>query len=293
MSRRPKKEREIPIDLPHLIQSAYPNLPENQRKVADVLLQRIREVPFMSVIDLEDLSGTSKATVVRLAQSLGFSGYFELRDRIREGAQSEISGAEVAPLLSRESDEETLTAVALQDVKNINQTIAQIDREVFARVAGMFLKAAHVYTFGLGISSLLARVLSYSLNQVAVRSTPFAHEHETFFEQIHQVTPSDVAVAFSFHPYSRETIDTAQALASKRVPVIAVTDRVTSPVSFVSKAVLPIASQNLLFTNSISAISVLINALTTEVARRSKDRATGNLRETEKLLQQAGHYFNE
>jgi DNA-binding MurR/RpiR family transcriptional regulator len=196
-------------------------------------------------------------------------------------------------LLSGEGGKETLTAVARQDVKNINQTVAQIDRAVFVRVAGLFLKATHVYTFGLGISSLLAKMLSYSLNQVAVRSTPFAHEHETFFEQIHQVIPSDVAVAFSFHPYSRETIDTARVLASKGVPVVAVTDRITSPVCFVSKAVLPIASQNLLFTNSISAVSVLTNALTTEVALRSKDRATDNLRETEELLQQAGHYFTE
>ncbi len=293
MPRKGKGEREIPIDLPLLVQSAYPHLPENQRKVADVLLERIREVPFLSVIELEDLSGTSKATVVRLAQSLGFSGYHELRERLREGAQSEISDAGTFPLLSEETDEETLTTVARQDVQNINQTIAQIDREVFARVTEMFLTASRVYTFGLGISSLLARVLSYSLNQVAVRSTPFAHEHETFFEQIHQVTPADVAVAFSFHPYSRETIDTAHALAAKGVPLVAVTDRVTSPVSFVSTAVLPIASQNRLFTNSISAISVLINALATEVALRSKNRATDNLRKTEDLLQQAGHYFTE
>jgi len=293
MARKTKRDQEAPIDLQDLIQSAYPGLPENQRKVADVLLQRIREVPFLSVIDLVGLSGISKATVVRLAQSLGFSGYLELRERVRQAAQSEISGGETFPLLSRESDEETLTAVARQDVKNINQTIAQIDRAVFARVSGMFLKASHVYTFGLGISSLLARVLSYSLNQVAVRSTSFAHEHETFFEQIHQVSTADVAVAFSFHPYSRETIDTASALAAKGVPVIAVTDRLTSPVSFVSKAVLPIASENLLFTNSISAVSVLINALTTEVALRSKRRATENLRETDELLQRAGHYFTE
>ncbi|MBK7256508.1 MAG: MurR/RpiR family transcriptional regulator [Ignavibacteriae bacterium] len=293
MTRKSKGERETPIDLPLLVQSAYPHLPENQRKVADVLLERIREVPFLSVIELEGLSGTSKATVVRLAQSLGFSGYHELRERVREGAQSEISEARTFPLLSEETDEETFTTVARQDVQNINQTITQIDREVFARVTQMFLTASRVYTFGLGISSLLARVLSYSLNQVAVRSTPFAHEHETFFEQIHQVTPSDVAVAFSFHPYSRETIDTAQALAAKGVPVVAVTDRVTSPVAFVSTAVLPIASQNRLFTNSISAVSVLINALTTEVALRSKNRATDNLRKTEDLLQQAGHYFTE
>lgn len=293
MAKNTKRERSVPFDLRSLIQSAYPGLPENQRKVADVLLQRVREVPFLSVNDLGDLSGTSKATVVRLAQSLGFSGYLKLRERLREGVQSELSGAERLPLLSGEGGKETLTAVARQDVKNINQTVAQIDRAVFVRVAGLFLKATHVYTFGLGISSLLAKMLSYSLNQVAVRSTPFAHEHETFFEQIHQVIPSDVAVAFSFHPYSRETIDTARVLASKGVPVVAVTDRITSPVCFVSKAVLPIASQNLLFTNSISAVSVLTNALTTEVALRSKDRATDNLRETEELLQQAGHYFTE
>jgi DNA-binding MurR/RpiR family transcriptional regulator len=293
MTRKQKKEREHPIDLPLLVQTAYPDLPENQRKVADILLQRIREVPFLSVIELEKLSGTSKATVVRLAQSLGFSGYLELRERVREDVQSEITDGLTYPLLSGETDEETLTTVARQDVQNINQTITQIDREVFARVTTMFLKANRVYTFGLGISSLLARVLAYSLNQVAVRATAFAHEHETFFEQIHQVTPADVAVAFSFHPYSRETIDTAQTLARKGVPVVAVTDRVTSPVSFVSKAVLPIASQNLLFTNSISAVSVLINALTTEVALHNKGRATGNLRETEELLQQAGHYFTE
>ena len=196
-------------------------------------------------------------------------------------------------MLSGDSGEETLTAVARQDVENISQTIAQIDRAVFVRVAKLFLKATHVYTFGLGISSLLARMLSCSLNQVAVRSTPFAHEHETFFEQIHQVSPLDVAVAFSFHPYSRETIDTARALASRGLPVVAVTDRITSPVSRVSKAGLPIASKNLLFTYSISAVSVLINALATEVALRSKDKATSNLRETEELLQQAGHYFIE
>jgi DNA-binding MurR/RpiR family transcriptional regulator len=293
MARKAKRERSAPLDLRSLVQSAYPNLPDNQRKVADVLLQRVREVPFLSVNDLEDLSGSSKATVVRLAQRLGFSGYLELRERLREGVQSELSEREGLPLLSGKSSEDTLTAVARQDVKNINQTIAQIDPAVFARAAGLITKAARVYTFGLGISSLLAKMLSYSLNQVAVRSMPFGHEHETFFEQIHQVGPSDVAIAFSFHPYSGETVDAARALMSKGVPVVAITDRITSPVSFVSKAVLPIASQNLLFTNSISGISVLINALTTEVALRSKDRATRNLRETEKLLQQAGHYFTE
>lgn len=293
MAGKRRNAQAAPIDLKGLIQSAYPNLPENQRKVADVLIQRLREVPFLSVIDLQDISGTSKATVVRLAQNLGFSGYLELRDRVRENAQSEASSAEPFPLLSGESTEEILTAVARQDVKNITQTVAQIDRKTFIKVADMILKATRVHTCGLGISSLLANMLSYSLNQVAVRSTSFGHDHETFFEQLHQVGRSDVVVAFSFRPYSLETVDTARVLSSRGISVVAVTDRVTSPISLVSKATLPIVSQNFLFTNSISAVSVLINALTTEVALRSKRRATDNLRKTEALLHHAGHYFKE
>ena len=91
MAEKVQKERSVQVDLRSFIQSGYPGLSDNQRKVADVLLQRVREVPFLSVNDLGDLSGTSKATVVRLAQSLGFTGYLELRERLREGIQSEIS----------------------------------------------------------------------------------------------------------------------------------------------------------------------------------------------------------
>jgi DNA-binding MurR/RpiR family transcriptional regulator len=288
---RGSKKRRGSTDLKALIQAKYPELPENQRKVADFLLQHIREAPFLSVVDIEERSGASKATVVRLAQNLGFSGFLEMRERLIEGVQSQMRITEMFPLLSKTSREETLTAVAHQDVKNINQTINQLDRRVFTDVAQMILKASHVYTLGLGISSLMSRILAYSLSQVAIRSTPFMHDYETFIEQIHVLVPSDLLIAFSFPPYSKETIEVVKAAADRKVPVVAVTDKVTSPVSFYAARVLPIVSQNMLFTNSFSAISVVINALTTEVALRNKVKAMKNLKESEKMLEQNGHYY--
>jgi DNA-binding MurR/RpiR family transcriptional regulator len=47
----------------------------------------------------------------------------------------------------------------------------------------------------------------------------------------------------------------------------------------------------MLFTNSFSAISVIINALTTEVALLNKAKALKNLKESEKLLERTGHYY--
>jgi len=278
--------------LKELIHARYPSLPENQRKAADFFLLHIREVPFLSILEIEKRSGTSKATIVRLAQSLGFSGFLELRTKLMEGVQSALQFDDRFPLLEG-SDKEALSIVARQDVKNINQTISHIDRETFGDVAHLILSARQVYTLGLGISSLMAQVLAYSLRQVAVRASPFIHDHGTFMEQLLFAGPSDVLCAFSFPPYSKETIDVVAAAAQRKIPVIAITDKPTSPITFFSKKVLAIRSQNILFTNSFSAISVVINALSTEVAMRNKEKAIRRSKEIDQLLTNSGHYAVE
>jgi DNA-binding MurR/RpiR family transcriptional regulator len=278
------------LDLKALIKLRYPALPANQRKIADYLLHHIREAPFLSVVDLERKSGVSRATIVRFSRSLGFGGFLAFRSRLLDDLQSQMSATDIFPLPDRDDLKETLTLVAQQDVRNINQTISHLERDTFTEIATMILKAGRVYTAGLGISSLMAQILAYSLNQVAIRAIPFVHDYETFIEQLAFVTPHDVLIVFSFPPYSRETIDLARIASGRRVPIIALTDRVTSAVSFHAVKTLAIRSHNMLFTNSFSATSVVINALATEVALRNKDKATRMQRQIDKFLRQTGHY---
>jgi DNA-binding MurR/RpiR family transcriptional regulator len=289
MTRRGRAARGA-VDLKDVIHARYPSLPDNQRKVADFLLQHVREAPLYSVVAIERECGVSKATVVRFAQNLGFSGFLELREILRKGVQSELRLQDHLPLLIRSNGTETLSAVAHQDVRNINQTINHLDRKTFTEVTQLILKAGQVYTFGLGISSLMSEILSYSLNQVAVRSRPFLHGSQTFVEQLGLVTKKDLLIAFSFPPYSRETIDVAQAASERQIPLVAITDKHTAPLTFFAEKVLPIRSQNMLFTNSISAISVLINALTTEVAKRNRTRVVAMQEDTHRRLTAGGHF---
>jgi DNA-binding MurR/RpiR family transcriptional regulator len=288
--KRKRKAEAGKFDLEELVQSKYPSLPENQRKVADYLLHNIREIPFLSVIDIERRSGTSKATIVRLAQSLGLSGFQEMRSRLLEDVQSAIQQSDQFALLTRKDSQDTLSAVARQDVKNINETIKHLDKDTFRLISSMILKASHVFTLGLGISSLMSKILAYSLNQVAVRATPLTHDFETFLEQLPFLVPSDLMIAFSFPPYSKETVDAVKSASQQGIPIVAITDKLTSPVTFYSKKVIPVRSQNMLFTNSFSAISVVINALTTEVALRNKSKATKMANEVDALMESSGHY---
>jgi DNA-binding MurR/RpiR family transcriptional regulator len=68
------------------------------------------------------------------------------------------------------------------------------------------------------------------------------------------------------------------------IKVISITNAEASPITFYSKANLIVKSENMLFTNSFAAISVLINAIATACAIKDKQRAKKVLKESEEIM---------
>lgn len=60
------------------------NFTNHEREVAQYILKNADKVPGMSSAELAEASFTSKATVVRLSQKLGLTGYQELRLKLVE-----------------------------------------------------------------------------------------------------------------------------------------------------------------------------------------------------------------
>jgi DNA-binding MurR/RpiR family transcriptional regulator len=96
---------------------------------------------------------------------------------------------------------------------------------------------------------------------------------------------NDLLIAFSYPPYSKETIDACEYAASKGISIISVTNKEASPVTFFSKINLVVKSKNMLYTNSFAAISVIINAIATECAMKNKTRAEKTLKESNRLTE--------
>ena len=88
----------------------------------------------------------------------------------------------------------------------------------------------------------------------------------------------------SFPPYSKETIDMAKFVYGSDIKVISITNKLSAPATFYSNLSLIVKSENMLFTNSLSAISVLINAMATECALRDKKRAKRMLHKSSDIV---------
>jgi DNA-binding MurR/RpiR family transcriptional regulator len=268
------------------IQSKFEELPKNQRKIANYFIDNIDKVSFSNVHDISLATGASVASVVRFAQRIGFSGYSELREAISDSLQYHLSNPENFSLFDkRKIEKDILTSVADLDIKNINDTLNIIEREVFDEAISMILKSKRVFTAGLGISYLLAEILAYQLNQVAVDSSAFKNNYCTFHEQIPFLNKKDLIILFSFPPYSKDTIEAAKIASERKINLIAITNREASPITFFSKVNLIVHSDNMLFTNSFAAISVIINALATSVALKNKAKTKLLQRETTELVE--------
>lgn len=268
------------------IKGKYNSLPRNHKKVADYFVDNFDRIPFLNVQDIAKSTGTSVASVVRFAQRVGFEGFSEVRDAIAETFQDQINNKVIFPLFDKHTaDEDLLTEVANVDIANINATLNIIERKTFNDVINRILKADRVFTAGLGISYLLAEILAYQLTQVGIDSSVLKHTHTVFHEQVLFMNKRDLLIVFSFPPYSKETVEVSSFAKERGIGVIAVTNKHASPVTFYTKANLIVKSENMLFTNSFAAISVLINAIATACALKKKNRAQKILKETEEIME--------
>ncbi|HSL87913.1 MAG TPA: MurR/RpiR family transcriptional regulator [Ignavibacteriaceae bacterium] len=268
------------------IKGKYNSLPRNHKKIADYFIDNFDKIPFLNVQDIAKSTGTSVASVVRFAQRVGFEGFSEIRDAIAETFQDQINNKVIFPLFDKNTaDDDLLTEVANVDIANINNTLNIIERKTFDYVINRILKADRVFTAGLGISYLLAEILGYQLTQVGIDSTVLKHTHTVFHEQVLFMNKKDLLIVFSFPPYSKETVEVSAFAKEKGIDVIAITNKQASPVTFHTKANLIVKSENMLFTNSFAAISVLINAIATACAIKKKSRAQKILKETEEIME--------
>lgn len=272
-------------DFRALVREHFDSLPPQQQSVAEFLVERIREVPFLSIPELAERSGASEATVVRFAQRIGYSGFSGLKMDLLEALREQVvprSGG--PPLPSRTDDVESLQAVARQEMQNIQRTLEEVDREEFRKATTALFKADHVYSFGLGISSYFAELLTYLMAQIGLRATTLSTRFSSHLEQLVPLRPTDLLVVFSLPPYSKPTLEILENVAERGIPNVAICDRVTAPAASIADRILTVRSDNLLFTNSFAAMATLLNALTTEIAVRHQDHAFEALSAINRIL---------
>ena len=152
------------------------NLTPLERDVADYILAHLDEVAQLSASGLGKASYTSKATVVRLSQKLGLSGYPELKlQLVAELNQRQRLDQLLAsePITSQSSYEDILqTLPALYD-KAMTNTRFSLKQDGITRLIHKLQHASAIHLYGVGISYAAAQAAAFKWSTLGLECTAF------------------------------------------------------------------------------------------------------------------------
>lgn len=273
-------------DLVQRIESHAATLPRAERQVAEVVLADPRVAAFATVAELGRRAGTSGATVVRLAERLGYDGWVGLQAEARAALDQQLRPAAVRIREATRGD--VLEQTAAREAANVHATLGAVDRTAFSNATSLLAdgkRAVHILAGDAeaGIGALLVAALDLLRPGVqSVKGSPPA-----VTRALAHARPADVLIAIDLRRYERWVLETASSAADRGLEVIAITDSVLSPLARVSSATFVVTAEGAGPFDSHVGTLALGNALATGVARRIRRAAADRLDRVERAWLEA------
>ena len=177
----------------------------------------------------------------------------------------------------------TLAEVTRRDGENLRRLLQMVDQATLAAATRMLEDAHHRVILGRGVSHVMSLILGFYLTQAGLPS--IAAIPSDFSNQVANLGAKDLLVVLSFFPYSREAVDTAIFARESGIPVLAFSDRADSPLKPYADILIPVPSEDLLFSCSITTFAALAHAFAIVVASSDQAGTLKRLKAADKVAQ--------
>ena len=269
-----------PTSTPDLVAAVSRDLTPTERRIAREVLDEPTLLAFGTVSDLASRVGTSRPTIVRFANKLGFDGYTQLQRHVR----SDLSHRLARPSERIRHDKK----VALPARAAVNNALASVFKATegarLAALAKPVVRAANVWILSGETSQAGAHALHSGLSMVrpGVRSL----EEHSFGTDLSDAGPQDAAVVFDFFRYRRQVSNATRVFADAGVAVVAITDSPLSPLVEMAATWCEIEVPAIgPFDSSVPAVAIA-ELLVSHVAKSLHQEATARIDRIEALWEE-------
>jgi DNA-binding MurR/RpiR family transcriptional regulator len=270
------------------IAGRYDILSKRMQQVARFVLEHPNNVAIETVAVVARRAGAQPSTVVRFANTFGYSGFSEMQRVFQSSLLSDVPSYTERVRQSQLLDETTTESdpkMILQEfcganVASLRHLENVISAEALSRAVALIEKANVVHVVGVRRSFPVAAYLSYALSLAERRTHLLTGLGGQLPEQAKLSAMGDVLIAVSTHPYADETVSVVEAMAARGIPVIAITDSVLSPISRHAKVSFEVHDAELRGFRSQTAALCLAQSLVISVAmQRAPTPSTASKRE--------------
>ena len=196
----------LPASIDERIDAALASMPPAEQRMASYFRAQKESVLLSSAAEIAQRAGTSDATVVRTAKSLGFEGLSELRQALL----SDLTSRGPEGRLSRTLDDvDKEPGGALSHVLRVHRETLEVMASSefaasFENALRLLSRAKSRFVFGIGPSGSVAEYASLQLNRLGLRSTAMTSSGVALADTLMNVQEGDVVVLIAYAPMYRE-----------------------------------------------------------------------------------------
>jgi len=217
----------IVANLRDRVQDHFAVLTRVQKDLIQKILMDYEEYIFLSVDEAARQTGVHKSTLVRLAQSLAYDGYTELRSDLQDLYRQEITPGEKLGRTLADVDEANLYQQVVEtEMLYLKDSLKTVANGQVHEAAQLIRGAEKVFICGRGPQGPLAELFAFRLRRFGLDVRAIVEEGRAILEMLQLLTGDDVLVLFDFLVVPQEHRNAISLAQEVGCPVILITDTV-------------------------------------------------------------------
>lgn len=212
-----------------VISDVLPKLKGSAQKVAQFILNSPQETINLTITELGTRAGVSEASIVRFAQSLGYSGFHALKIRLAEDIVSPMLIVH-EDLMPDDGAATSVQKAMTAGLRSLEDTIHILEMPVLESAIQALCNARQIELFASGNSIPMAMDLNFRLTKIGLHSR-FSVD-PTMQEMYASLTsPEDVAMGISHTGSSKDTVYALELAKQRGARTICITNHSDSPLT--------------------------------------------------------------
>jgi DNA-binding MurR/RpiR family transcriptional regulator len=277
------------------LEAAYQDMSRQQRRAARYVLNTPTEIALYPLRQVAARAGVGAATMVRLANSMGFASYNAFRELFREDVRAgadRFYGSRAETFISRRNGFDALHRATGETLaRSIQEAFDAAPPAEFAAAGRTLARARRIYVLGLRSNYAVAFYFHYVLRTFLANVVLLEDRMDMLIDELGDIGKRDALLVLSSEPYAVNAVKAVEHAVKAGAAVVALTDNPVAPVARGAAHVFSLPNTTTAFYQSHVSKMALIEAFVVYLFARGGARAVAQVKTEFERRERFGVYW--
>ena len=269
------------------------SLTPKAQTLGNYIMQNPSKVVFMTTKELAETCEVSEATVVRFVASIGYHGYSEFQQALKDFVNTGMSLPERVNMKGiKEPGLDRLHRGILEELNNLKYMYETIDVEKMNRFVEYLNERENVFVTGSRLSYTFAYYLGWSLTKIRKGIHILKGSDSTAIDFLTNAPENSLVILTAATRYPNELIKLSKLVRRLGHTLLVLTDSSISPVIQFANLSLVVPSRSIPFIGNVSNMLCVIQYIVQELASRKGESLQKHQEQLEQVYMENDILFN-